>query len=92
MTKSVIAGVALATAVMAGQSADAGHRHRHRDCNCQPACATAHQGGWYYTRSAGGFYVPMARSENVAPASSFNTTGPPMAPGPGHTIRRFSWQ
>jgi hypothetical protein len=83
MSRVLIAGVALATAVMTGPSADAGHR---RSCCC-PTYSTASQGGWYHSRSGSGYYVPMAsRSSEAVPAPS----GPPTATRSGQTIRRFS--
>jgi hypothetical protein len=85
MSKLMIAGVALAAAIGTSASAEAGHRRSC--CTCQPSYGMSHQGGWYYSRSGSGYYVPMARtSPETTPAQA----GPPVAMGPGQTIRRFS--
>ena len=86
MSRVLIASVVLATAVAAGQSVEAGHR---RSCCCPTysASSMSNQGGWYYSQSGSGYYVPMARTTGQA---TLAPAGPPMAMGSGQTIRRFS--
>jgi hypothetical protein len=80
MTKTWVAGVALAAAIVAAQPADAAGRR------VGPSCAVPVQGGWYHAQSSGGYYVPTAPSAvPVAPAPTY---GPPTAQG--QVIRRFS--